>query len=277
LFATEIIVLTTLAIAGWRIRLESSLPVVDEAVASHFRAFVVPDGAANDARVTVSLDPDVPAGEWPARQVTRQEDVCLFDMPGACGRIALDCWQGTVKLGRQNLGQNLEHFLKALFAYMAFHQGGLLFHCAGVLAGRAAYLFTGESGSGKSTVVSLLSHRPALNDDLIVLRPDGREWRAYGTPFWNVQTTRRSSGQTADGVVVGIYRLVQDQQVYLEPISSAIAVSELMANCPIVNTDPVELPALVSRCRELAQAVKVQRLHFRESPDFWTILQNVRM
>ena len=60
LFATEYRVLTTLAIAGWRIRLECPLPAVDEAIAARYRAFVVPDGAANDAWVTVSLDPDVP-------------------------------------------------------------------------------------------------------------------------------------------------------------------------------------------------------------------------
>ena len=111
-----------------------------------------------------------------------------------------------------------------------------------------------------------------MNDDLVVLRPDGRGWRAYGTPFWNVQTTRRSSGQTADGVVAGIYRLAQDQQDYLEPMPNAVAISELMANCPVVNVDPGELPALMSRCRELAEAVKVQRLHFRKSAEFWPLL-----
>ena len=223
--------------------------------------------------MTVALDPDVPVGEWPARLVTRQGDVCLFDVPGAYGRIDLSSWQADLRLRRENSGNLLEHFLKSLFAYLAFHRGGLLFHAAGILVDGKVFLFTGEGGSGKSTVVSLSPDGLALNDDLVVLRPDGQGWRAYGTPFWNVQTTRRSSGQTADGVVAGIYRLAQDQQDYLEPIPNAVAISELMANCPVVNVDPVELPTLVSRCRELAEAVKVQRLHFRKSADFWPLLQ----
>ena len=83
--------MTTLAIAGWRIRLECTLPAFDEAVAARYRDFVAPDGAANDAWVTVTLDPDIPGGEWPARLVTRQGDICYFDDfcegggVGACG------------------------------------------------------------------------------------------------------------------------------------------------------------------------------------------------
>jgi hypothetical protein len=147
--------LTTLAIAGWRIRLDCSLPEVDEAVAARYQAFVVPDGAANDAWVTVSLDPDVPTGEWPAKSVRRQGDVCLFDVPGACGTIVLRSWQADLRFRRENSGNLLEHFLKSVFAYLAFHRGGLLFHSAGILADGEVFLFTGESGSGKSTVVSL--------------------------------------------------------------------------------------------------------------------------
>ena len=268
--------MTTLAIAGWRIRLDCSLPVVDEAVAARYRDFVVPDGAANDAWVTVSLDPGIPGGEWPARLVTRRGDVCFFDVPGAYGRIALSSWQADLRLRREGFGNLLEHFLKSLFAYLAFHRGGLLFHSAGILSEGRVFLFTGEGGSGKSTVVSLSQDKLALNDDLVVLRSDGRGWWAHGTPFWNVLTTRRV-GQVADGMVAGIYRLAQDQRDYLEPIPNAVAISELMANCPVVNVDPVELSALMGRSRELAEAVKVQRLHFRESPDFWTVLQNARM
>ena len=265
--------MTTLAIAGWRIRLDCSLPEVAEAVAARYQAFVVPDGAANDAWVTVSLDPDVPVGEWPARPMTRQGAICLFDMPGAYGRIVLSSWQADLRLRRENSGNLLELFLKALIAYLAFRRGGLLFHAAGILVDGRVFLFTGESGSGKSTVVSLSPGRLALNDDLVVLRPDEQGWRAYGTPFWNMQTILRSSGQTADGMVTGIYKLTQDQQDYLDPVPNVVAVSELMANCPVVNVDPGELPTLAGRCHELAGAVKVQRLHFRKSAEFWPLLK----
>ena len=264
--------MTTLAIAGWRIRLDYSLPEVDEAVAECYRDFVVPDGAANDAWVTVSLDPDVPVSEWPARPMTRQGDICIFDLPGAYGRIVLSSWQADLRLRSKNIGYQVDHFLKVLLAYLAFRQGGLLFHAAGLLADGEAFLFTGEGGSGKSTVVALSPGKLALNDDVVLLRPDGAGWRAYGTPFWNAEATYRD-GQTCNGPVAGIFRLVQDHRIYLEPVSAALAASELTINCPTVNVDPMELPVVIGRCRELAEVVTMQRLHFRKSPIFWDLLQ----
>ena len=261
----------TISIAGWRLRIDCSSLIVDEAVAATYRDFVVTDCVVNDASLSLFLDPDLLTGEWLARPVIRKGDVCQLRVPGAQGSIDLSCWQAILRLGHQGFQQNLEHFLKLLFAYVALYRGGLLFHSAGILADRGVYLFTGESGSGKSTVVSLSPHMQALNDDLVVLAPGRQGWRAYGTPFWNVATTHRS-GQTASGEVVGIYRLAQNEQDYLEPISNAVAVSELMANSPNVNTDPMELPALMTRCREVAEAVGIQRLHFRKSASFWTLL-----
>ena len=73
--------------------------------------------------------------------------------------------------------------------------------------------------------------------------------------------------------MIGIFKLVQDERVFLEPVSAALAASELTINCPMVNIDPMELPAVIGRCRELAEAVTMQRLHFRRSPSFWDLLQ----
>jgi len=264
--------LTTLAIAGWRIRLHGIPAWLDDAMADRYAAFIVPDGGKPDSSATVTLEQDVPDRQQRPYAVMRSGGVCLLDMPGGCGRICLDCWQTTLGLEQQNFWHNLEFSLKTWLAYLALRQGGLLLHCAGVLADGGAYLFTGEGGSGKSTVVALSPDKVALNDDLVVLRRNGTGWWAYGTPFWNQGATRRD-GETADGPVTGVFKLVQDRRVYLESISAALAISELAANCPTVNSDPVELLAALNRCREVAEAVKVKRLHFRRSPSFWDLLQ----
>jgi hypothetical protein len=272
LIAAETLVLIVLGIAGWRIRLEVQTAGAEDAVVARYAPFLVPEVGSFDGSMTVVVDADMPPGEdWPERLATRQGSLCKLDTPQACGIIDLDSLETAVRVSRRGFFSGLEFCLQATCAYLAFRNGGLLFHCAGVLSGRAAYLFTGEGGSGKSTVVSLLDDRLALNDDLVMLRPNGRDWQAFGTPFWNKQTSRRT-GQTADGIVAGIYRLTQDQRVYLEPLSEAVALAELMANCPIVNTDPVALPTLLRRCRALAEAVEVQRLHFRKSASFWPLL-----
>jgi hypothetical protein len=264
--------LTTLAIAGWRIGLHGTPAWLDDAMADRYAAFIVPDGGKPDASVTVTLEPDVPGSQQRSHAITRDGEVCLLDMPRGCGKINFASWQTNLGLERRNFWHNLEFSLKSLLAYFALRQGGLLLHCAGVVADGGAYLFTGEGGSGKSTVVALSPDKVALNDDLVVLWQNGTGWRAYGTPFWNQGAARRD-GQTSDGPVAGVFKLVQDHRDYLEPISAALAISELAANCPTVNSDPMELLAVLNRCREVAEAVKVRRLHFRRSPSFWDLLR----
>ena len=263
--------MTTLAIAGWRVRVECSSPSLDEAIADQYAAFIVTDDSMCDAWATMTVDPSESDAWRPTASVMRDGDLCEFDVFRGCGRIDLSIWKAALKLSSHDFFISVEQFLRVVWAYLAIRHGGLLLHCAGLLVNGGVYLFTGQGGSGKSTVVSLSSQAQALNDDLVVLRSVEGKWWAYGTPFWNMQASRRE-GQLTSGPVVRIVRLTQDTKAYLAPMSLAIASSELVANCPGVNGDPFELPVVISRCQELAQAVKVQRLHFSKSPSFWALL-----
>lgn len=264
--------MTTLAIAGWRIRLECDHPRLVERVAVRYAAFLAPDEGAYDATVTVTVDPHLAHFGRLKATAMRRGGLSVLDKVGAYGMIILQQWQMLLDVSDEIVERPLEHALKYLMAYLALQHGGLLFHCAGLLIGGQVYLFTGRSGSGKSTVVALSPQAVALNDDMVLLRPDGLAWRAFGTPFWNADTTRRD-GQTASGAVTGIYRLVQDRREYVEPVTTAVAASELVANCPVVNGDPVKLPVVMDRCRQLATVVPLRRLHFRKTPDFWELVQ----
>ena len=260
--------MTTLAIAGWRIAIDCSPMQVEKRVRDAYGPFLVPDGETASITLRVTVGPTVPVDR--DEGATTSEDI-LLDIPGVCGRIDAGLRQASLALKDEDYFWAIEHLLKRLCAYLALRDGGLLFHCAGLVVEGKAYLFTGQSGAGKSTVVELSSRALILNDDMVVLRPIGESWWAYGTPFWNIEAVRHES-QTADGPVAGIYILVQDQDVFLEPVTAAIASSELAANCPIVNADALTIPRLLSRCRSLAETVNVQRLHFRKDPDFWLLL-----
>jgi hypothetical protein len=268
--------LTTLAIAGWRVRLDCNLPAVDEAIAACYAAFVVDDAATSDATATVTVSSPiigaVPGELSPQMRVTYCGDEVLLDVPGACGKIVVNSWQAWLELSSDAFYPNLEYFLRILCALLAYRTGGLLVHAAGLLVGGQVHLFIGHSGSGKSTVVALSSQALALGDDLILLRPEETGWRAYGTPFWNPEATRRE-GQSASGILAGIYSLVQDREVYLQTLSPAAATAELAANCPVVSGDVAQLSGLLGRCQQLGAEVPVHRLHFRKDPGFWGLLR----
>jgi hypothetical protein len=279
--------LTTLDLAGWRLQLICQPETLATATAARYAAFA--GGAPPDLTLRVTWDSSSPSPAdqaHPLAAVTFQAtgNEYLFDGPTFRGKINMARAEATFSLrGRAPL-EDLEHAVRVLYALLADRHGGLLVHAAGLLypAGTSrnggsagdgrVYLFVGQSGSGKSTVVGLSSHTLALNDDLILLRPKASGWVAYGTPFWNTEAADRR-GETASGHLAGIYRLIQDQDVFLEPFETAEAAAELIANCPVVNGDPGRLPGLLERCHMLAKAVPVQRLHFRKDPDFWGLLQ----
>ena len=77
----------------------------------------------------------------------------------------------------------LDHML--LSSCLAVRQG-MAVHAAGVVVNGRAILFMGRSGSGKTTTAGLWSRQPdvtVLADDLVVVRQQGDQFIAYGTPW----------------------------------------------------------------------------------------------
>jgi len=263
--------LTTIDLAGWRVRVMCRPAALAAAVAARYAAFATSAGpVALEAQVT--LDGALRAEPGPEIALRCLRNEYLFDVSGFSGTINFASGRARLALSSAAPLEDVEYFLRIVYALVADREGGLLIHAAGLSTGEGIHLFIGQSGSGKSTVVALSPQATALGDDLILLRPDPDGWIAHGTPFWNAETLGRA-GQRSSGPLVGIYRLVQDRTVCVEPLSPAAAAAELVANCPVVNGLADRLPGLLARCRALAQAVPVARLHFRKDPDFWGVLE----
>ena len=269
--------MTTLDLAGWRVALTCAPVALAEAVAARYALFAT-DGSplvtANIVQEPATADiAGLPPGPVALDvAVRRAETSYQFDSADFDGQIDLGAGEAALTLHTSAPLDSVEYFLRILYALLAFHQDGLLVHAAALLADARVSLFVGQSGSGKSTVVTLSPFALSLGDDLVLLRPTGDSWDAFGTPFWNLTTIDRQ-GQTARGPVAAIYKLVQDADVYLEPLSPAAAAAELVSNCPVVNGVAPCLPDLMARCRALAGVVPVRRLHFREDPAFWDLIR----
>lgn len=273
-----------LRIAGWTVALHARSTDLADQLAARYAAFRAPAGAP-DLVVEVSCaaaHPGAPdAGNnatlLHARLTSDGSDYVL-DTPQAYGIIGPIRGRAALRFNSDDSTRHavreVEYYLRIALALFAFTHDGLLIHCAALKRSDAVYLFVGQSGSGKSTVVALsqaAQRAMALGDDLILVRRVGDAWQAFGTPFWNPETGLHD-GQGEEGPVAGIYKLIQDRAVYVEPMGRAAATAELIANCPIVNDQPALLPALIERCRALAGAVGVARLHFRKDDAFWDVV-----
>lgn len=67
---------------------------------------------------------------------------------------------------------------------LLYKYNGLYIHASAVKVGSSAYIFLGDSGAGKSTIVRILSKKyTPLGDDSIFLKKEGGKFYFYQTPF----------------------------------------------------------------------------------------------
>jgi hypothetical protein len=273
-----------LNLAGWRVALHASPPELETAIARRYAPFrhvvngIAVDGVDDtEADLTVEVLAEACTSANASllqAELMSNGDKFLLDGPGFCGMIEPSRGHASLRMRSDAAAREIEYFLRMAVALFAYGSGGLLVHGAALKADAGTYLFIGQSGSGKSTLVSLSRagrRASALGDDLILLRREDAGWRAFGTPFWNPEAADRD-GQVESGRIRAIYKLVQDPDVFLAPMSAAAATAELLANCPIVNSQPALLAGLLDRCREIAATVGVERLHFRKDDSFWDVI-----
>lgn len=202
-----------------------------------------------------------------------QERQCLIQAPGYSGVIEVHVRTARLELASPDLA-DIDYFLRAVLALLAHEQDGLLVHAAGFLRENRAFLFSGQSGVGKSTTVRVSHDMPqtlVLGDDLILLVPGTQGWQAWGTPFWNPETPEAwRTGQTRSGLLAAVLRLAQDTTAFARVPSDGEAVAGLLSDLPIVPLDALRVPELLQRLQRLIGAVPVGELHFRPDASLWS-------
>lgn len=169
-----------------------------------------------------------------------------------------------------NVGfQYIELFLRVVTAIRIFSLGGLMLHAAGIVKDQKSYIFTGYSGTGKTTVCRLSDGYKILNDDLVILTPGESGWQISATPFTNPTQVRPGSGTAP---LHKILFLRQDKNHHLEDIPNSMALAELLTHIPVISHSPFHTSSLVNRCREIIQKTKVHELHFLPDGGFWKLL-----
>lgn len=118
----------------------------------------------------------------------------------------------------------------AAFCRGIIEHGRFFLHASAVVYEGAAYLFSGPSGTGKSTHTALwrkmLPQSYILNDDKPVIRPEKDRITAWGTPF-----SGKTDLQVNRGVPVqGICFLKQGRENRIRPVAEAEALALLLNN-----------------------------------------------
>ncbi len=261
----------TLGLAGLTLTVQSDAALI-AALVKRYAAFLQPDEA-----VTFSVHiKRVGQASRPIddRPLTFRAGGAHFTAPDYSGDIDLVQQRGTLAVNTATPVEDVDYFIRTIYALRLFEAGGLLFHAAGLVRRDRGYLFFGHSGSGKTTVSRLSPEAIVLNDDLVALTPEARSGNGPCTPRpFPIPPQHGVAIGPGSAIVHGAYRLIQDRRVYVEDLPPALAVAEIVASCPIVCADPARTVDLLTRAGQLHAVVPIRHLHFLPDNSFWNVVE----
>jgi len=184
--------------------------------------------------------------------------------------VVWDPTSGRGKVRQTANPYSIDTVLRILHSLLLVGQRGFLLHAASAIRGGRAYVFTGLSGAGKTTISRLAPpHVTLLSDEVSYLRPLEGAFRAFGTPF---SGELRQAGKNCAAPVAAIYLLDKGPQNCVSPVTPAEALHALMRNI-LFFADSAKLAGSVFQIAcDFVMQVPVKRLTFVPDEHVWEMI-----
>tara|TARA_Y100000294_G_C8570723_1_gene342623 strand:- start:7516 stop:8316 length:801 start_codon:yes stop_codon:yes gene_type:complete len=153
-------------------------------------------------------------------------------------------------------------------ALLYVERNAFLIHGSSIVHDGKGYLFTGVSGSGKSTIAEL-SGATVLNDEisLIQVSQDGEAY-VHGTPFYG----DLKQGENKHAPLHGMYLLSQSDDVFIEEVEEMKQHLSLLRNIIFFQTDLNSFDQINSIVEKTLQCTPLKMLHFEKNNRFMEAL-----
>ena len=194
----------------------------------------------------------------------------LIERGDFCARWNPRTGQGRV---RQNSNPySLDSVLRILHSLILAERGGFLLHAASAICGGRAYLFSGVSGAGKTTMTRLApANITLLTDEISYLRPSADGYAAFGTPFAG-ELAR--AGENCTAPVSALFFLEQGPENRVDELTSAEALRRLMRNILFFAEDHRLVEKLLATACDFVARVPIRRLTFYPDARVWELVRN---
>jgi len=224
-----------------------------DAASERYAAFT----QASARPITIALNKDGPVGSVPAE--------FGYEFEGA----ALRAFSSDVHFDGIRNQYALDSLLRVFLSWKLLEHQGFLLHAATVIREGKAYIFTGRSGAGKSTVATLSPQGSVLTDEISLLRRENGVWRAYGTPFWG---EFKAAGSNSSAPVAGIFRLLQATENRVAVLRPMATLRTLLPNVLFFSAEAEANRRLLEILSQAATEIAAYNLSFRKNPTFWEVL-----
>ncbi len=203
------------------------------------------------------LEVKIEAGEWLLRRgdfrARWNPETGHGHIRQSCSPYAIDC------------------VLRIVHTLILARQGGFLVHAASAIRGGKAFLFSGVSGAGKTTISRLAPpDATLLTDEISYVRREGNWYMACGTPFAG-ELARVGENQAAP--ISEVFLLEQGLQNRIEPVGATEAVQRLLRNILFFADDPALVEVVFRAACEFATLVPIRRLLFLPDQRVWDIIR----
>lgn len=172
---------------------------------------------------------------------------------------------------------SLDSVLRIVHSLILAERGGFLLHSASAICDGRAYLFSGVSGAGKTTMTRLAPADVTLLTDEISYvrssndRPSDHGYHAFGTPFAGELA---KAGENCAAPIAALFFLEQGPENRVDELTSADAVRRLMRNILFFAEDRALVEKLFATACDFVARVPIRRLTFYPDARVWDEIRN---
>ena len=165
---------------------------------------------------------------------------------------------------------SIDCVLRIVHTLLLASEGGFLVHSASAVRNGRAFLFSGDSGAGKTTIARLAPRDTTLlTDEISYVCREPEHYRAFGTPFAG---ELGRAGENISAPIAAIYFLVHGRENKTEPLGPAEACRALLENILFFACDRDAAHAVFQAACEFSCRVPAHRLTFTPDARVWEMI-----
>lgn len=256
-------------IGGMPILLRTQDPDFRQLLAQRYAGFV---NASRSPRFTFDVDlvPPTPEMESDEDVQVRLQDG-QWHLRRGDFRAQWDPRAGSGTIQQSANPYSVDSVLRIVHTLILAQDGGFLLHAASAIRHGGAFLFSGVSGAGKTTISRLAPPDAVLlTDEVSYVRRTGEGYFACGTPFAG-ELAR--AGENLSAPIRTLFFLSQGPENKIEAMTPVEATRCLLRNILFFAEDDDLVRSVFRSACEFVERIPVRRLTFAPDPRVWELIQ----
>ena len=258
----------TVEIGGMPILLHMQDDAFREQLAQRYSGFV---GSPLRPRFEFEVELTAPSPNDPDEEVQVRMQDGVWRLRRGDFRAHWDPRAGRGRIRQSANPYSIDSVLRIVHTLILAREGGFLLHSAGAIRNRRAFLFSGVSGAGKTTISRLAPPDVTLlTDEVSYIRREHDGYLACGTPFAG-ELAR--VGENCFAPIGCLFFLHQGAANKMEPLAKPEAIRRLMRNILFFADDADLVSKVFQSACDFVERVPVRRLTFVPDSRVWDMVR----